>query len=61
MPLTEAQRNAIECPDCGFDEVDRSLHKSSCRRVARSVDLQCGPPWNDWPDGPDEPERVPRR
>lgn len=57
--LTEAQRRAVECPDCICDPDDTTLHQARCRRVARDAYLQCGPPWHDWPDV--EPERVERK
>lgn len=61
--LTDAQKDATPCPDCDMDPNDPSLHLSSCRRVAMGMppdkggppagtpDLQCGPPWLDWPEG----------
>lgn len=52
----------ICCPDCGDDPEDHTLHKDDCRRVGQGVELQCGPPWNPWPeDEPlltDEPGKV---
>lgn len=49
--LTDAERAAPECPDCGGDS-----HGNTCRRLAMGtqggrLDIQTGPPWNDWPDG----------
>lgn len=48
--LTPAQRAATKCPDCDLDPHDQTLHTSACRRVAMGAEIQCGPPWNDWPD-----------
>ncbi len=50
--LTSTERDADVCPDCHGDS-----HETTCRRMAMAhagrADLQCGPPWNDWPEGLD--------
>lgn len=48
--LNDRQRAAQTCPDC-----HELAHTNTCRRLAMGteanrVDLQCGPPWTDWPD-----------
>lgn len=48
--LTDAQRAATECPDCVSDPHDQMLHTSGCRRVDMGAEIQCGPPWSDWPE-----------
>lgn len=40
------------CPDCGCNPADHTEHADGCRRIGTSVALQCGPPWNPWPDDP---------
>lgn len=72
--LTEQQRLARECPDCGDGPTGEfQMHWPECRRVANGqailgasfkefdgeTQVQCGPPWNDWPDT--EPEQVERK
>lgn len=62
--LTDAQRRAIPCPDCGNATIKPPEHDVTCRRIAmempdsnggpplavRRLKLQCGPPWSDWPE-----------
>lgn len=49
--LTQQQRDAADCPDCGNDPDDNTLHRDGCRRIDHDADgLQFGPPWQDWPD-----------
>lgn len=65
--LTDAQRSAPVCPDCGDNPDEFGSHLPTCRRIAMAMpvpigpdrsewsdptlDLQCGPPWADWPEG----------
>jgi hypothetical protein len=65
--LTDAQRAADICPDCGSDPDEPKTHRVTCRRLGMSPlllaitsadgtrpthgELQCGPPWRDWPEG----------
>lgn len=51
--LSDEQRQAQACPDC-----HALSHGNTCRRLAMGteggrLDLQCGPPWSDWPEGLD--------
>jgi len=54
------------CPDCGDDPNDHTSHADGCRRIGTAVEIQCGPPWNPFPeagdrttnDGSTEPARL---
>lgn len=52
----------ICCPDCGDDPKNHTQHQPDCRRVGQATELQCGPPWNPWPDDKplltDEPGKI---
>lgn len=49
--LTDVEKETEQCPDC-----HALSHTNTCRRLAMGteggrIDLQTGPPWNDWPEG----------
>lgn len=46
-----AAEEHVHCPDCGCDPKDHTMHADGCRRINRIAFLQCGPPWNPWPQG----------
>jgi hypothetical protein len=46
----------VPCPDCGDDPKEPQQHADGCRRIGQSAEIQCGPPWQPFPEP--TPEQV---